>query len=129
MAWMKNTSSPEYFNLKLMFLLEFDSDNSWLWIIISREMPTLRNQIQVKCDIKSFLLSTRLTTDVSKSSLLQNVGNNFLISVDCSVPSYKEMIGMKVAMFASFHNRLKPVDLRWIFTKWIFLIKEIFLFM
>ena len=36
------------------------------------------------------------------------------------------MIGMKIAMLTSFHSRLKPADLRWVFTRWVFLIKQIF---
>lgn len=41
--------------------------------------------------------------------------------------SHKEMMGMRVAMLASVHSSLQLVDLSWIFTIWIFLIKKIFL--
>ena len=96
----------------------------WTLNIISRDAK-LRNQIQVKLNIKTFLISTWLTTDFSKSSLLQkNVGESFPVFVDCSLPSYKEVIVVMVAMLESFHSRL---DLRWIFTRWMFLIKQTFL--
>ena len=69
---------------------------------------------KLKWDIKSFFISAWPTTDVSKSSLLQkNVGKNFPVSVDCSLPSHKKMIGMKVVMLTSFHGRLQPADLGW----------------
>ena len=78
-----------------------------------------------KCDLKPYL---EWQTMFSKSCLLQmNVGESFPVCIDCSLPSHKEMMGMKVAMLASVHSSLQLVDLSWIFTIWIFLIKKIFL--
>ena len=58
--------------------------------IISRD-ANFEKLKQVKCDIKSFFISAWPTTDISKSSLLQkNVGKNFRVSVDCSLPSHKK---------------------------------------
>ena len=82
------------------------------------EMSNFKNQMRVKCNTKSFIISAQLTTNVFQNSLIQNnVGESCPAYVDCSVPSYEEMINMKGIMLASFHSRLKPVGLRWIFTR------------
>ena len=79
----------------------------------SAEMSNFKNQMRLKSSTKSFIVSAQLTTNVLQNSLVQNhVGESCPTYVDCSLPSFEEMMNMKVTILASFHSRLKPVGLR-----------------
>ena len=116
-SWIGKLAVLSWIELKLYLPI-------WTVTIKSRDANFEKSNTS-KCDLKPYL---EWQTMFSKSSLLQmNVGESFPVCIDCSLPSHKEMMGMKVAMLASVHSSLQLMDLSWIFTIWIFLIKKIFL--
>ena len=85
--------------------------------------------MQVKCEIKSFLISVWLTTNVihvlSCKRMLER--ESWLAYVDCSLLSDEKIMGVKVVILARF-KRLKPVRFNVDFQQTNFLIEQIVLF-
>ena len=68
-----------------------------------------------------FILSAWLTANANKwSHIKENVGESRPSCVNYLLSLHEEMMSMKAGMLETFHSKLKPVGLKWFFTKQIF---------